>query len=71
MKFWSSDEIQGLEIDKNAFSSSGEVDGFWCLILCRCWGFSRGGLNVNNNWNDNNNGVAAAWKFCRLVPIRF
>jgi hypothetical protein len=30
--------MQVLEIDEDAFSGSGEIDGFWCLILCRCWG---------------------------------
>jgi hypothetical protein len=64
MKFWSSDEIQELEIDKNAFSDSGEIDGFWCLILCRCWGFSPGGLVVlSGPFGFSSSGVAAVRKF--------
>ena len=32
-------------------------------------GFSSGGLDVNNNWNDNNNGVGSLRKFFLLIPL--
>jgi hypothetical protein len=55
---------------KDAMSNFSETDGEGCLMLSRCWGFSSGGLNVNNNnWNDNNNGVGACRKFFSLISL--
>jgi len=53
----------------DAMSDFSETDGEGCLMLSRCWGFSSGGLSLNNNWNDNNNGLCACRKFFSLIPL--
>jgi len=49
-------------------SAPGDADGYRCILWS---GFSAGGLNVNNdNYDNENNGLALLWKFYGFPPLK-